>query len=257
MDLETDPSDPTEDLYIAQDHDFAFADFQPTHHDTIFLIDSSQSMQTANEAGEVPFYLALQGIAGILKHKIVADTKDAVGVVILNSEVMENHMNFAGLRIIRGLAPAEIRGIKEMEDIANTRNGQFPPSQRESLLVEALWLAHDMFTRAKATAERSIYLLTDEDNPNKTSIGDQRRAIQRAKDLAEQGVTIEVFPFNTRGRVFDSKLLYSQLISAEDDEISTGIEKLADLQELYHRKQFRKRTLALSLCECRRRRTSG
>jgi hypothetical protein len=166
-------------------------------------------------------------------------------------------MNFAGLRIIRGLAPAEIRGIKEMEDIANTRNGQFPPSQKESLLVEALWLAHDMFTRAKATAERSIYLLTDEDNPNKTSIGDQRRAIQRAKDLAEQGVTIEVFPFNTRGRVFDSKLLYSQLISAEDDEISTGIEKLADLQDLYHRKEFRKRTLALSLCECRRRRTSG
>lgn len=255
MDLETDPSDPSEDLYIAQDHDFSFSDFQPTHHDTIFLLDSSLSMQTATEAGEVPFYLALQGVTGILKHKIVADGKDAVGVVVFNSGIMENHMNFAGLRIIRGLAPVEIRGIKEMEEMASTRNGHFPPSQRESLLVEALWLAHDMFTRAKTTATRSIYLLTDEDNPNKTSIGDQRRAIQRGKDLSEQGITLEVFPFNRQGHVFDPSLLYSQLISEDEYEDYTGIEKLSQLQQAFRRKEFRKRTLALSLYASRHRLT--
>lgn len=243
MDLETDPNDP-EDLYIAQDADFAFADFQPTHRDTLFLLDSSPSMQTANEAGEVPFYMALQAVAGLLKSKVVADTKDAVGVIILNSGITENHMNFAGLRILRNLSPADIQGIKEMQEIAVSQNGDFPVSHKESLLVEALWLAHDMLTRAKAngTAERSLYLLTDEDNPNKASVADQRRAIQRGKDLAEQGITLEVFPFNTRGKHFDPTVFYSQLIDLEDDY--TGVEKLTELQQAFRRKEFRKRTLA-------------
>ena len=252
MDLETDPNDP-EDLYIAHDHDFAFADFQPTHHDTLFLLDSSPSMQAANEAGEVPLYMALQAVAGLLKSKVVADTKDSVGVVVINSGLTENHMNFAGLRILRSLGPADIQGIKEMQEIATSRNGHFPASQKESLLVEALWLAHDMFTRAKATgsAERSLYLLTDQDHPNKASAADQRRAIQRGKDLTEQGIALEIFPFNTRGQHFDPSIFYSQLIDLDEDY--AGIEKLAQLQQAFRRKEYRKRTLAtipFSLTPC-------
>ena len=247
MDIEAESNEHGEDLYIGPDQDFAFSDAPATHHDTIFIIDNSASMLQPNESGEVPFYMALEAVSGFLKDKVVADTKDSTGIVLFNSAETENHMNFAGMKTLRNLAPADVQGIKTIQECAARQQGDFKPSEKESLLVEALWLAHDMFTRAKATgtAERSLCLLTDEDNPNRASAADQRRAIQRGKDLAEQGIAIDVFPFNrARGGKFDCKVFYGHLVDMEVAAEYEGFQKLDDLKSAFRRKEFRKRTLA-------------
>ena len=243
MDLEADTNDPSEDLYIANDPDFTYTDFQPSHHDTIFIIDNSQSMLDPMETGEIPFYMALEAVVGYMKDKIISDAKDAVGVVLMNAGETDNHLNFAGLRVIQPLQPADVTGIRTLQDYRNT---PFPPSTHPSLLVESLWLAHDLFTRKSGNTgnERSLCILTDEDNPNKNALADQRRAIQRAKDLEELGISIDVFPFNTHGNRFNPSVFYKELVEIEDENEYLGFEKIMQLKQAFSRKEFRKRSIA-------------
>ena len=246
MDIENDTPEHAEDLYIGADQDFSFDVLTSSHHDTVFLIDSSASMFTVNEAGETPFFMVLEAVVGYLKDKVVADTKDSIAVILFNSGVTRNHMNFEGLFILRSLEPAMCRKSKPSRSASRHTGASFSPEPGESLLVEALWLSHDVFTRGKPSGlvDRSLYLFQDRGQPQQGLSGCPGPGIQRANDLTEQNIDIELFPFNQKAKRFDYQVMYKRIVAVEDEADYRGFEKLTDLKLAFRRREYRKRTLA-------------
>ena len=247
MDLADEEGAGDEDLFIGEGGEDQPRDFAPTKDEVLFLIDGSQRMFGVNEHGEVPLFLVLEAVVAFLKDKVIAAGSDNVGIVLYNLADTRNHMNVPGVYVYQELAPPDAQRIKELQTVVQRKQLKLTPARQESLLVEALWLCHDMFTRTKtaAAADRRIFLFTDEDQPNQRQPQDQRRAIQRAKDLAEQNISIDIFPFNKPGGKFDFRLFYQEIIAIDVDENAdpiVGAERLEDLTSLMRKKQFKKRT---------------
>jgi ATP-dependent DNA helicase 2 subunit 1 len=55
---------------------------------------------------------------------------------------------------------------------------------------------------------KRIFLFTNDDDPNATSQHLREQSIQRAKDLAELGIEIELFSMNRVGHPFDPLKFY-------------------------------------------------
>lgn len=55
---------------------------------------------------------------------------------------------------------------------------------------------------------KRIFLFTNEDNPNSEDQHVRTQSIQRAKDLAELGIDIELFSMNKPGEMFDPMKFY-------------------------------------------------
>jgi hypothetical protein len=93
-------------------------------------------------------------------------------------------------------------------------------------------------------------LFTNEDNPNPSNQNLRDQARQRAKDLAELGIDIELFAMKKAGAgsTFDPCKFYQNIISISDDE-DTGrftfevTEKFKELQQRVRRKEFKKRAM--------------
>lgn len=247
MDLADEEAGGDEDLFIGEGGEEQLRDFAPTKDEVLFLIDGNQRMFGQNDVGEVPIFMVLEAVVAFLKDKVIAAGTDNVGIVIYNLAENRNHMNFQGLYVYQELAPPDAIRIKELQTVVQRKNLKLTPGRQESLLVEALWLCHDLFTRAKtaSVSDRRIFLFTDEDQPNQRQPQDQRRAVQRAKDLAEQNITIELFPFNKPAGRFDFRLFFQEILAIDTDENAdpiVGAEKLDDLKSLMRKKQFKKRT---------------
>ena len=252
MDLADEEGAGEEDLFIGEGGEDQPRDFAPTKDEVLFLVDGSQRMFGLNDLGETPLFLVLEAVVGFLKDKVIAAGSDNVGIVLYNLAETRNHMNVPGVYVYQELAPPDAQRIKELQTVVQRKNIKLTPARQESLLVEALWLCHDMFTRTKTTAaaDRRIFLFTDEDQPNQRQPQDQRRAIQRAKDLAEQNITIELFPFNKPQGKFDFRLFYQEILAIDQDENAdpiVGAERLEDLTSLMRKKQFKKRTQGKAL----------
>ena len=91
----------------------------------------------------------------ILEKKILSSDSDSIGVVLYNKQVIKNHMNLNGIHAPR---------TKEFLLLSQISQSQWGHS--EALLVDELWLCHDLLARIKNPANRQILIFTDEDRPN-------------------------------------------------------------------------------------------
>ena len=70
----------------------------------------------------------------------------------------------------------------------------------------------------KANYNRRIFLFTDNDDPLSSDISERNLIFQRAKDMLESEIVIELFPMNFKDK-FDMRKFYINIIpSNEDDE---------------------------------------
>lgn len=72
------------------------------------------------------------------------------------------------------------------------------------------------FSSVKVGHKR-IFLFTNQDNPNHSDPQVRTRSIQRAKDLAELNIDIELFSMNRNGHKFDSSLFYQVEVSSKSE----------------------------------------
>lgn len=113
------------------------------------------------------------------------------------------------------------------------------------------WLTYSVSPR---TGTKRLFLITSEDDPHHDNEGLRRSALQRAKDLWELGIRIELFGLSLGDHTFTEKLFYSQVMDHEDatgDEYSLtdpahpvrGAQlKLSELLSLVRRKEVKKRS---------------
>lgn len=233
-----------EELFMPDQDDAEAQEFRPTRDDVIFLIDCNPSMLEKGSEGEAPYFMVIKAALSFYKDKILAAESDHLAVVLLNTQQADNHMNLDGLNVLVELSPPDAPKIKALQDIVHHSTYRFGHSQ--ALLHDALWLCHDLLSQNKGAASRRIFLFTNDDQPNQNRPAEMRRAMQRARDLSEQDILLELFPFNKRGQQFDVKAFYAEVIAIDEDEQAqpmVGSDKLDDLITVMHKRKYKKRTL--------------
>ena len=121
---------------------------------------------------------------------------------------------------------------------------------------DALWTCSTMFSNwyflivfsdisTTKVGHKRIFLFTNEDNPNGDNPPLRSRSIQRAHDLKDLGIAIELFSMNKPGQIFDLTKFYSQVLDEDEDGIGYDANaKFEELKSRVRRKEFKKRTLA-------------
>lgn len=126
----------------------------------------------------MPFYMVMDAAICFIKDKIIASEGDNLGIIFYNTASTANHMNFPNLFVYQDLAESDAERVKQLQTLIIERNYTFGHS--EALLVDALWLCHDIFTRSSKTYavyDRKIFLFTDNDAPNSDRPDDAARGI--------------------------------------------------------------------------------
>ena len=260
----------TEDIFFLETEN------QPQSYTTlkdcvIFLIDCTKSMhcQIPQSNGLItnPISSILSIAESFLKTKIITNEKDLFGLVLYNTLKTNNEMNFEGVnKLIEIISPdaSLIKKIKTYsqhtnpslcpDDYINNLNENFPylKENKKNFLSNALWICHSMLKGYdKANYNRRIFLFTDNDDPLSSDISERNIIFQRAKDMLESEIVIELFPMNFKDK-FDMRKFYINIIpSNEDDETNPDTlltmeqceDRLRELTKRIRQKEIKKRTL--------------
>jgi len=123
-----------------------------------------------------------------------------------------------------------------------------------NFLNNALWIVQSLLKNYdKKSFKRRIFLFTDNDDPI-TNPQEKNICIQRAKDMIDSDITIELFPMNFDNKRFNLNNFYAQIIPANsDDDLDGGndnilsieqcTDRLRELTKRIRQKEIKKRTL--------------
>ena len=257
------------------DKDFQQQQFYPSKDCILFLIDCSPSMnniiQNFDNSKTTPLSSILNITENFLKTKIISSQNDLFGIILFNTSKTNNEMNFEGVNVLFKIEAPNAFNIKKIkmlsekcdpelnqEKYKSELNELFSPiennPQKINFLNNALWIAQSLLKNyEKKNFKRRIFLFTDNDDPI-TNPQEKNICIQRAKDMNDSDINIELFPMNFNNKPFNLNNFYSQIIPANSiDDIDGGndnilsIEQCSDrLRELNKRirqKEIKKRTL--------------
>ncbi|KAF7721213.1 X-ray repair cross-complementing protein 6 [Apophysomyces ossiformis] len=183
----------------------------------LFVIDCSSSMQQPDENGKVPVLEAFQGVQAVLMNKIFTSGNDYVGIVLYGTEKKSNPADHDHIYVLQDLDIPDAELIKETEAITSGSMDfleEYGATQEEHPLGNVFWTCIDMFgLKAPKSGSKRIFLITNEDNPHSGNQNFRNSAVQRAKDLAEVDIRIELFGVNKPDHDFDRSLFYENILS--------------------------------------------
>ena len=256
------------------DKDFKEQQFFPTKDCILFLIDCSPSMHNLikdSDKTTTPLSSLLNVTENFLKSKIISNQNDLFGIILFNTSKANNELNFEGVNVLFKIEAPNAFNIKKIkmmsqncdpeinkEKYKQELNEIFPSIENNpnklNFLNNAMWIAQSLLkTYEKKNYKRRIFLFTDNDDPI-SNPQEKNICIQRAKDMNDSDISIELFPMNFDNKVFNLNNFYAQIIPANYmDDIDGGsdnilsIEQCSDrLRELTKRirqKEIKKRTL--------------
>ena len=262
------------DELLFLDQDFSEQQFLPTKECIIFLIDCHVSMHGIFQDSSIstkttPLSTILKVTENFLKTKIISSQNDLFGMVLFNTANTNNDMNFDGINTLFKIAAPNaliIKKIKIMsqdcdpeisgEKFKKELNEIFKPVNDDKInnLSNALWMVHSMLKNYdKKSYKRRIFLFTDNDDPI-TNNQEKNICIQRAKDMNDSDITIELFPMNFDNKRFNLSNFFAQIIPANsDDDLDGGndnllsieqcTDRLRELTKRIRQKEIKKRTL--------------
>ena len=211
---------------------------------------------------QAPFAGAMQCAAATLLNKIVSSDVDRVGVLLYGTQQAHaNPAGFAHIHLLMDLDVPSAERIKRCQALA-----QDPGAAQRELgstddvpLGNVFWTCASVFARARqAQGTRRVFLFTCEDAPNAGSPALQRAARTRGRDLAELGISLELFAIPPAGQpTFRTGLFFRDLLGRADadaapdadadaEDTVAAEEALGRMEELLarvRRREQRKRVL--------------
>ena len=256
------------------DKDNTEQQFFPTKDCIIFLIDCSSSMfniiqDTTLNQKTTPLSTLLKVTENFLKTKIISNQNDLFGIVLFNTEIKNNEMDFDGVNALFKIEAPNALNIKKIKMMAQNcdpeinkdkyqdeLNTIFKPFENNKInfLNNAIWYVHSILKNyEKKNYKRRIFLFTDNDDPI-TNPQDKNVLIQRAKDMNDSDIIFELFPMNFNDKPFNLNNFYAHIIPAnQDDDLDGGNENIFGIQQCNDRlreltkrirqKEMKKRTL--------------
>ena len=260
------------DDLVFLDKDFDEQEFVPMKDIIIFLIDCNLSMhqeQKENSSQKIttPISTILKVMENFLKTKIISNQNDLFGIVLFNTTKSNNEMNFDGVNTLFKVEAPNAFNIKRIKIMSlncdpeinkmnykKELNEIFSPIEEisNSNLNNALWIVHSLLKNYdKKIYKRRIFLFTNNDDPI-SNIQEKNICIQRAKDMNDSDITIELFPMNFDNKRFNLSNFYAQIIPYNSDEdggndnllsIEQCTDRLRELTKRIRQKEIKKRTL--------------
>ena len=256
------------------DKDNTEQQFFPNKDCIIFLIDCSSSMfniiqDTTLNQKTTPLSTLLKVTENFLKTKIISNQNDLFGIVLFNTEIKNNEMDFDGVNALFKIEAPNALNIKKIKMMAQNcdpeinkdkyqdeLNTIFKPLENNKInfLNNAIWYVHSILKNyEKKNYKRRIFLFTDNDDPI-TNPQDKNVLIQRAKDMNDSDIIFELFPMNFNDKPFNLNNFYAHIIPAnQDDDLDGGNENIFGIQQCNDRlreltkrirqKEMKKRTL--------------
>ena len=248
--------------------------FFPTKECIIFLIDCSPSMfnivqDTSLNQKTTPLSTLLKVTENFLKTKIITNQNDLFGIVLFNTEIKNNDMDFDGVNILFKIEAPNALNIKKIKMMAKNcdpeinkekyqeeLNSIFKPLEntKTNFLNNAIWYVHSLLKNyEKKNFKRRIFIFTDNDDPI-SNPQDKKVLVQRAKDMNEGDIIFELFPMNFDDKPFNLNNFYAHILPAnQDDDLDGGNENIFGIQQCTDRlreltkrirqKEMKKRTL--------------
>ena len=255
------------------DKDFQEQDFIPMKDIIIFLIDCNSSIlkeqkDFSSQTITTPISTILKVIEDFLKAKIISNQNDLFGIVLFNTIKTNNEMNFEGVNTLFKIEAPNAFNIKRIKIMSNNCNPEINVSNYKKELTEiftpiidnktnflnnALWIVHSLLKNYdKKIYKKRIFLFTDNDDPI-TNPQEKNICIQRAKDMNDSDITIELFPMNFDNKRFNLSNFYAQIIPVNSDDDDGGndnllsieqcTDRLRELTKRIRQKEIKKRTL--------------
>ena len=187
--------------------------FFPSKEVIIFLIDCSPSMlniiqDPSQNQTTTPLSTLLKSTENFLKTKIISNQNDLFSMVLFNTEIKNNEMDFDGVNVLFKVEAPNALNIKKIKMMAQNcdpevnkdkfqqeLNDIFRPLQnaKNNFLNNAIWVVHSMLKNYdKKNFKRRIFIFTDNDDPIPDD-RDKNVCIQRAKDMNDGDIMFEIF----------------------------------------------------------------
>lgn len=245
--------------------DDMFHERESTKEFSVYLVDASPKMfSTAgtheDDKGESFFHAAIKCILESLKTQIIGRFSDEIAICFFNTREKKNIQDLNGVYIfsVTGrelLDRPTARLIKEFADIKESfmdyigSRLRIEPTSRENSLYNALWVAQALLRKGSSKiASKRILIFTNEDDPFKDFSGVAkadmiRTTLQRAKDVQELGISIELLPLSSKE--FDVSVLYAELLGLQREDmpmfLTCADEKVEDMCNQLRKRMFSKR----------------
>lgn len=214
--------------------------------------DDSNEEETGLESG---FQLVMRACQRFYQSKIVSNDKDLSGIILYGTEKHKNAFDFKHIYILHDVAQPSAERIIQLETLSKKETFKkayddlFGSAQmKDYSLNEALWTCSNLFANSpqRLTIKR-VFIFTCNDQPHASNLTLERQAKQRAKDLNDVGIEVEVFPILTETRTkFDYKKFFQDVLMLSDEELElrnnqepTG--RLNELLKLVYSKEHKKR----------------
>ena len=138
----------------------------------IFLIDARHAMFEKNRSGEVHIENCMKVALAVMKTKIIASEKSAVGVIFFGAKIKSDKTE--GVHVLFPLESPTAKAIRELhglvEDMTLFNQKVGSSDAAHCPLRDAFSVCHGAFAAASGTDRphdfRRIWLFTNDDNPN-------------------------------------------------------------------------------------------
>lgn len=206
------------------------------------------------------FQAALKCISSVMKNKIICSETDKLGVLCYGTGKSKNPAGFPHIYLLQDLEVPDAPSILEIERYFESPDAflaRFGSAEgKEFPFGNVFWSAANVFSEKRFSGlNKRIFLFTCEDCPNAANESLQRAAKIRGKDLAQLGITLELFslPRSQGKKKFKLGSFYASILpgdqvmeesltAADEGHVISG--KFDELLAQVRRRQVRKRALA-------------
>jgi ATP-dependent DNA helicase 2 subunit 1 len=204
-------------------------------------------MFVADADGALPFHQVLRAVIQTFRNKILTSGSDLLSVCFFGTREKDNPSDLPNILLFADLDVPDADRILRLEQLLATDFVQrFGHADKEVPLGDALWTCSTIFGNCSVkVGTKRVFLFTNNDNPNQDSPALQAQAKQRAQDLRQLGIQIELFPLNRANQPFlGSKFYYNIVEAGEEGDLDQldGTSKLQELLDRARAKEYKKRS---------------
>ena len=192
---------------------------------TLFLVDCTQSMFVQQEEENIPlFQKCMKAIQNMYQHKIYGSDRDLLGIVFFGTEKNNTGEDFLHIYMLQDLDQPSAERIKQIETLsANFNMKDFKTDYGHSddfALDKVLWWCSNMFSMVTQKLDsKRIMLFTRRDHPHEKNKTLEKLAKNKAKDLFEIGIALEVVPVVLKDEKFDYNKFYGDILMLSEEQI--------------------------------------
>jgi ATP-dependent DNA helicase 2 subunit 1 len=168
-----------------------------------------------------PASAALKCAYQLMQQRIISHPNDMMGVMLFGTEKSRmsgqevdsrQSMGYPHCYVLTELDVPEAADVKTLRSIVEDEEEgvkMLQPTKEPVSMAKMLFAANHIFTiKAPNFSSRRIFLVTDNDDPHAGDRSQRDPAAQRAKDLYDLGVSIELFAISRPGHAFDRTKFY-------------------------------------------------